>query len=97
MRPHRLTVALLLCLFCLGAIVWYLDHACVRDRVQIESIISGDTRFTGIQVKRLGNGLFLDGSVATTEDLNLFFQKVNEVKRGRVLSRITVQAARPSN
>jgi prepilin-type processing-associated H-X9-DG protein len=97
MKSRTIIVTLLVCLLCIGAIIWYRDHICVKDRAQIERIVSSDDRFRSIHVKRSGNGLFLDGSVESDEDLKTFFQKVNEVKRGRVVSRITVQPKRQSN
>jgi prepilin-type processing-associated H-X9-DG protein len=98
MKPRTPIIALLLCLLGVGTIVWRGGHVSSRDRDQIERIISSDAKFKSVHVKQqLGNGLFLDGSVATTDDLNLLFQKVNEIKRGRVVSRVVVQSSHTAN
>jgi hypothetical protein len=97
MKARVLGIASLVCLLLGGVFVLHSDHVCERDRAQIETIITGDARFKNISVKRSGTGLFLDGSVLSSEDLDFFFQKVNKVKRGRVVSRIVVQTRSRGN
>jgi hypothetical protein len=97
MRFRIIVFILLICVLCAATFVWYRDHVCVKDREQVEKILFGDGRFSNIQVRRLGTGLILDGSVASAEDLDLLFERVNEIKRGRVVSKITVQTNRPLN
>jgi hypothetical protein len=97
MKPRVIIIGLLTCLLGLGVIVSYGNHVSARDRHQIETIISSDASFKNVHVKRMGNGLLLDGIVATKADLNVLFQKVNQVKRGRVVSKVTVQSAQTAN
>jgi len=96
MKPRKsVFLTLLVCLLCISAILWYQDHVCTLDRDKFETIITGEERFKDVYVRRLGSGVVLGGSVASTEDLNVFVQKVNAVKRGRVLMCVTVQAVQP--
>jgi hypothetical protein len=90
MRFRSLVAAVVIVLLATGAIS-YRNYVCAGDRRHIETIILTDQKFREINIKRLGGGLLLEGSVANSEDLNRFFQQVNAVKRGRVVSKIVVQ------
>ena len=88
MRYAALTV--LAVLFCAGGVIGYQGYRCARDRREIQGLIAADPRFKSVEIHRLGYELVVEGTVSSKQDMELCFQKIDQIRSVPVVSRLVV-------
>jgi hypothetical protein len=93
MKRSSLPLIILLVLSSVILIVWYKGHLDALDRTNVDFIISHDLKFKDVYLAPCEDGLLLDGAVASDKDRELLLKEINNIKHGRVVSRVIIRPA----